>query len=343
MLPWVGGTAVGVLLAALFAWALWPSARPPHARPPAPVVSAPTHRLVVAPHPALPAAAPPAAAVPPSATAGAPSRPATTQVPAFTLRTATRRQILAEAPTTLAVFRYAFNPNIVVLDFPTLQEQGLMLDRVAALVEKAGLPRDRVVSWAELRKLIRAHGDTIGTYYYGHDYSAAALARFFVLAARDHRQLNPQEQRLHALLVQLGWLRPGVVAGLITLPRVGADPYVTTTACDVILTHELSHGEFFSNPAYAAYVWRFWHDGLTDAERKAIRRFLGSEEYDISQQEVVVNEMQAYLMFTRNPQFFRAADIGITQAQRVQLEQAFLAGMPHGWLRDRLAALNREH
>jgi hypothetical protein len=268
------------------------------------------------------------------------SQTAVAPVPTFAIRTATQREIEANVPTKLAVFRFAANPNILVLDFPTLREQGLMLDRVAALIEKAGLPRDHVVSWADLTARIRARGDTIGTYYYGHDYSAAALARFFALVAQDHRHLNPQEQQLHTLLAQLGWLQPGVTAGLISLPRVGANRYVTSVADDVILTHELSHGEFFSEPAYASYVARFWQTGLTAAERDGMRKFLASEDYDVTQHELVVNEMQAYLMFTRNKEFFAAKDIGITHAERARLQRQFLAGMPPGWLRARLAALN---
>jgi len=87
-------------------------------------------------------------------------------------------------------------------------------------------------------------------------------------------------------------------------------------------------------------VQRFWRDGLTAGQRAAIRRFLGSEEYDITQHELVVNEMQAYLMFTHDKDFFRAGDIGITPAKRVRIEHDFLAGMPPGWLRNRLAELS---
>jgi len=275
-----------------------------------------------APPPALPAAAPPAA------------------VPAFIIRTADRRQILADDPEHLTVFRFAPNPRIVVLDFPSLRMQGLMLDRVAALIEKAGMPRNRVVTRAELLAAIHAHGDTISTYYYGHDYSAADLVRFFTLAQADHITLNPEEQRLRALMSQLGWFAPGVQAGLITLPRRGANAYVTQEARSVILSHELSHGEFFSDPAYAAYVRHFWAHDLTASERAGMRRFLGKEEYDTTDRELMLNEMQAYVMFTRDPVFFRAADIGISHARRAALQRAFLAGMPPSWLKDRLARLN---
>ena len=324
---WIAASGGAAVLVVLLGWMLWPRAAPP---PPPLVVAAPQP----APRPRLATgtAAPPMAASVAAAPVAAP--------PAFAIRTATRRQILADRPAHLAVFRYAANPNILVLDFPTLRGQGLMLDRVAALIEKSGLPRDHVVSWARLRRVITAGDDTIGTYYYGHDYSAAALARFFTLAAADHRALNGQEQRLYALLAQLGWLRPGVNAGLISLPREGANRYVTGTARDVILTHELSHGQFFSDPAYRAYVRHFWHDALTVAQRAAVRKFLGGEEYDTGDETLMMNEMQAYLMFTRNAEFFQARNIGMTPAERRALQLRFVRAMPPGWLRDRLETLN---
>ena len=315
------GLAGGALIAGVVAWMLWP--RPAPLPPPLAVPAVPRPaRVAAVPAPVAPVPAPAPAA------------------PVFTLRTATRRQILADNPDHLAIFRYAPNPNIVVLDFPSLRMQGLMLDRVAALIEKGGLPRNRVISWPHLLRVIAAGGDTISTYYYGHDYSAAALARFFALAAADHRRLNPEEQRLHALVAQLGWLRPGLNAGLITLPREGANQYVTQTARDVILTHELSHGEFFSSRAYRAYVRHFWHHDLTAAQREAVRHFLGSEEYDTSDETLMMNEMQAYLMFTRNPEFFQASDVGMTPDERRRLQNRFVAGMPVGWLRNRLVALD---
>lgn len=343
---WAIAVVAALLLGfGLGSWLFWPRPATP---PPVPRASAPLASAIIPPA-AAPVAPPPTAAPPVAAPVAAPQAspplapPATAPaaaVPAFIIRTADRRQILADVPDHLTVFRFAANPRIVVLDFPSLRMQGLMLDRVAALIEKAGMPRNRVVSDAELLAAIHAHGDTISTYYYGHDYSAADLVRFFALAQADHIALNPQEQRLHALMSQLGWFAPGVQAGLITLPRRGANPYVTQEARSVILAHELSHGEFFSDPAYAAYVRQFWAHDLTASERAGMRRFLGKEEYDTTDRTLMLNEMQAYVMFTRDPVFFRAADIGISDARRAQLQREFLAGMPPGWLKDRLARLN---
>src|SRR5215831_15291531 len=101
------------------------------------------------------------------------------------------------------------NPAILVLDFASLRRQGLMLNRVAALIEKAAEPRDRVLSDGELDQAIRAHGDTVETYYYGHDYRASDLARFFALADRDGVRLTAEEQTLRSLLRQERFLEPG--------------------------------------------------------------------------------------------------------------------------------------
>lgn len=304
--------AAAVALAAVLAWLFWPYPAP---RRPAIVAPPPP---AVAPAPVVPA---PVAPAPP---------------PAFAIQTGNEAEIRAHAATTLTVFRFAADPNIVVLDFPSLLQQGLMLDRVAALEEKAGLPRDRVLTDAELDAAIRARGDTIATFYYGHDYPASALARFFALAAQDHVPLNPEEERLRALLAQLGWLAPGVHAGLISVSRAGADANLTMGARAAILRHELAHGEFFSDPAYADYTRRFWTTMLTESERAGFRRFLHSQEYDTDDEELMLNEMQAYLMFTRDPHFFKPEDAGLTEQRLAELQAEFMRGLEVGWLRNEM-------
>jgi hypothetical protein len=258
--------------------------------------------------------------------------------PEFSFGMADEAQIRDNVATGMTVFRLAANPQIVVLDFASLRQQGMMLNRVAALIEKGGLPHDRVLTDAELDAAIRAGGDTVETFYYGHDYSAEALARFFATADRQGVRLDPEEETLRRLLQQLGWLVPGVQGGLISIPKVGADERVTYSARSTILHHELSHGQYFSDPAYAAFVHQFWMNDLTAAEQDAFRRFLGSEEYDTSLEDLTENEMQAYLMFTRDPEFFAPSRIDMTPARLAALQAKFLRGMPAGWLHDALAS-----
>jgi hypothetical protein len=254
----------------------------------------------------------------------------------FTIETADEATIRTHVSAGLTVFRFARNPSIVVLDFSSLREQGRMLNRIAALLEKGQTPRGRVLNDTELDAAIAAGGDTVETFYYGHDYSAASLLRFFDLAAHDEIQLDPEEETLRRLLSQLGWLAPDVHGGLISVPRVGANGEVTQAARDAILRHELSHGEYFSNPAYAAYVHQFWLHELTQSERDGVRNFLASEEYDPKIEDLVENEMQAYLMFTRDPEFFVPAKVGMSPERLAELQAAFHRHMPKGWLRDAL-------
>jgi hypothetical protein len=290
----------GVVLAgAAAAWLLWPA--PPAPPPPPPVAE-------------------------PVATA-----------PAFAITPASEDEINRHTPTSLTVFRFADNPRILVLDFASLHDQGMMLNRVAAFVEKAGLPHYRVLTDDELEAAIRAQGDTVETFYYGHDYSAAALTRFFETADHQGIVLSPQEETLRALLRQEGWLAPDIAAGLISIPAVGSDPRITASARAAILRHELSHGEFFSDPGYAEYVHDFWLRQLSGEERGAVRGFLGKEEYDVREEELMYNEMQAYLMFTRDPLFFRPEMAELTPGRLAELQARFLAGMPPGWLRNVLA------
>lgn len=292
-----------------------------------------------APHVAgAPPVAPPIASAPPAASAPRAEK-ATPSAQGFLIRTATEQEILhnATAPG-MTVFRFADDARVLVLDFATLQQQGLMLDRVAALIEKAGAPRDRVLTQSELITAIRQGGDTIATYYYGHDYSAESLRRFFALADAEQIALDPEEATLRRLLQQEGWFAPGVRRGLISIPSVGANRDITFSARRAILHHELSHGVFFSDPDYAGFVLRFWDGTLTGPERAAVRRFLGSEGYDMTYEELMYNEMQAYLMFTRDPQFFRPDLVGMTPEHLGELQGEFLRGMPKGWLHDALAA-----
>lgn len=243
--------------------------------------------------------------------------------------TASEAEIDATQPCETIVTYFAPDKSVVVVDFPSLLAQGQALDRVAAFVEKANVPHDRLLDDAALNAAIAASGETVASYYYGHDYRAADLARFFALAKSENIQLNPEELWLRRLLRQLGWLRAGANGALITLPAAGGD--VSPEMRAVILRHEISHGAFYTVPEYRHYTERFWA-GLTPADRAAFTGFLGRQGYDTSLTELMLNETQAYLIFTRDPRFFNAAAIGKTEAEIGQLRQGFIANMPNFWL-----------
>lgn len=259
----------------------------------------------------------------------APSRPKFVDI-----RTADEATILANHPAELDVFRFAFNPQILVLDFASLKRQGAMLNRMAAMVEKNGLPHDHPLTDGELEQAIRANGDTPETYYYGHDYSAADLARFFAAADRLQLQLTPDEVWLRRLLEQEGFGTPGFTRAVISIPAEGVSTGLDRLTRATILHHELSHGEFFTNPRYEAYTLEFWNNVLDNAGRAGFTKMLAAENYDPALGELLANEMQAYLMFTPEGQFFNPQALGLEKATLDGLRVKFRTGMPRGWLRD---------
>jgi hypothetical protein len=236
-------------------------------------------------------------------------------------------------PRHLMVFRLRADPLVFVVDCPSLHRQGLMFDRIAALIEKADAPRDRVLSWPELAAAAAAADQTIGTYYYGNDYSARSLRRFFRIARRDHQTLNAQERKLRTVVQRMGFLRAGANGAVISLPAAGAGKRVSMHVRAVILRHEISHGAFFTLPFYRAYTQHFFVSVLTPAERQDFRRFLGHEGYDMSNQTLMMNETQAYLVFTRDHEFFTPAAVGLPQAKVDQLRADYIAHMPNFWLK----------
>ncbi len=246
------------------------------------------------------------------------------------LQVADEAEICSHVPDTLTVFRFAPNPAILVLDFPDLASQGHMLNRVAAWAERDGSPRDRLLSDAELDRAIRDSASTPDTYYFGHDYRRADLVRFFALADRDHIALRLEEDRLRRLLQPIAG--PPGFGALLSLPRTGAG--VDAAGRAVILRHELSHGEYFTSASYAGFVASIWRTVLTEDERALFRGYLHAEGYDASLDDLMMNEMQAYLMHTPDARFFDERLLGIPGPRLAAIRAAFRAGMPPGWLRD---------
>lgn len=256
--------------------------------------------------------------------------------PEFLVETGDEARILDNTSAGQTVFRLSGNRGIMVLDFASLRQQGLTLNRIAAFAEKTGGPRDRVLNDAELDAIVRRDGETVETFYYGHDYGLPALVRFFSLADRDRIVLLEEEEALRRLLRQEGWFESNARGGLLSIPQVTADGAVTRASRSIILRHELSHGEYFANPDYAAFVRYFWMSLLTSDEKDRILRYLRSQGYDATIEELMENEAQAYLMFTYSDDFFTPAMIGMRKARLAEIRTAFFKGMPGGWLRDGL-------
>jgi len=247
-------------------------------------------------------------------------------------------QLLAVHATVPLVFRLKPAPQVLVMIFPSLLSQGLTLNRIGAFVEQAGQPHDQVLDDAGLARAIAASHLSMETYYYGHDYRAADLLRFFAAARRDGVTLHPEEAALEAMLRRERLLVPGAVGALISVSAGGDSPMLDPAARATTLRHEISHGVYFTDAAYAAYVRQFWETEMTEEERTRFRHFLGGEGYDTGIEDLMRNEAQAYLVFTADPRFFTAAAVGLPTPVIDELRRRFIVGMPPSWLRDRVMA-----
>ena len=237
------------------------------------------------------------------------------------------------------------NGAVLVIQFPGLRVQGRALNRAAALIEKGGQRRDRLLADAELQAAIAAAGDNEASYFLGHDYRAEDLARFYNLAHAQQLALNAEEMRLRQLLLDAGLLQPteaGRLSGradraLISFsaeqpddPATPQDDGMDARRRESVLRHELSHGRYFTDARYHDHCWRFWHELLSETERQTWRRYLGHLGYDPANEALMVNEMQALLMHTPDTRDFDAAALGMVARELEGMRARFRPGMEVG-------------
>jgi hypothetical protein len=92
--------------------------------------------------------------------------------------------------------------------------------------------------------------------------------------------------------------------------------------------HELAHGEYYTNSYYAKYCQKYWSETLTDNQREIFTKYLSKYNYSVNQDELLINEMQAYLMFTPDPNSFSASKLGVEEAELTEMRNAFRQGRP---------------
>ena len=235
--------------------------------------------------------------------------------------------------------RLDINTSLLAIKFPSLSEQAQTMNRIAAFVEKAAAPRDRILTDSELAALIARAGDSPETFYLGHDYRVADLATFFTMSRLQGLKLHAKEEQLLRILLTEGAImgeeefHPGKILGaLITVAHLSSSdlallkiPANDRILSAAILQHEISHGDFLTRPAYQAQTWRFWNTHLTEAERRQWRKLLLAMGYDTNNESLLVNEMQALLMHTPDARVFSPERLNITKKQLASQRRRFAA------------------
>ncbi len=236
--------------------------------------------------------------------------------------------------------RLKSNTAVLVLEFPTLIEQGATMNRMAAFLEKRSGSRDRLLDDHEMAALLKSNGENAATFYFGHDYGLDRVAKFYTQAEEQKLVLDPQELRLRESLVHWAILRRDDDGSyhaigdraLISFTAVQPDDPATTQdetvderRRDSVLRHEVSHGEFFTEDSYRQQCWEFWRKTLSESERQMFRKYLSSIDYDPANEELMVNETQALLMHTPDTRAFGAGDLGISDEALDKLRRRFNA------------------
>jgi len=240
----------------------------------------------------------------------------------------------------MTIWRLADNPNILIFDFPSLSEQGRSFDRITQLIDQFNEPYKRVMGSVEFGKYMDSLRRNYADFAFGHDVLMNEFVLFFNLADRDKIELFPEEYAVRDFLIEQGLIKTWrgiyqVVQAdqvVLSVPQVQErrenEPSINTFARRAIILHEVSHGEFYTNKYYADYCRKFWSSVLNDGQREHFKKFLSNYNYSLNADELLVNEMQAYLMFTPDPASFSAAKLGVTQAELDAMRDAFVNGKP---------------
>lgn len=241
----------------------------------------------------------------------------------------------------VVIWQMAENPNVYVFDFKGLNNQGRSFNRITQFTEQQTTePYPKVLNNLELSRYIEAARRTQADFAFGHDVLVGELVQFFNYALRDKVELNPEEILVRDFLTEQGlirfWrgfyqaMRPDVVILAVpqTQDRKANEPMVSAGARYAILLHELAHGEYYTNTHYQKFCQRFWYETLTENQREAFKKFLGNFNYAVNNEELLINEMQAYLMFTPDPKSFSARKLGVSDAELDQMRSAFRRASP---------------
>lgn len=186
-----------------------------------------------------------------------------------------------------ALYRWDLFPETLVFDFANYAIQDSYLKRIAFFAEKPGF-RGRIASDDEIRSL---HG------WNAHDYSTATLVAFFSKVQDLNFGLNHDEATLLEVLLAHGIITKsssGVLGegngAIISISRES-----TYGLRRMFIDHESSHALFFQDSEYRKLATTLW-TSLEPEVRKFWMQHLGWRRYDINDEYLCINELQAYLV-----------------------------------------------
>lgn len=256
-------------------------------------------------------------------------------------RVLSREQIVTAQAAERTFYWLLDNPRVLVLDMPNVEDQSRVFARLVIFIERSSAPRHRILSVDEVLKWRLANKETLATLTIGNNIRANDFALFFNTARLQVEPITEDEQWLLARLLEHGVIK-AVENGyeslapekiVISAPQVSkiegcANCTITPLKRDLILRHELAHARFITDQVYRNYVWWFWHNILTSQQRVDISKYLRSLGYDLGAPDMLINEMQAFLIHTPESEYFSSRAAGLAGKQMAELHASFKKHYP---------------
>jgi hypothetical protein len=64
----------------------------------------------------------------------------------------------------------------------------------------------------------------------------------------------------------------------------------------MVVSHEIIHGQYFTNPTFREIVHEFWRNEVKPEHREEVKRILGELNYDHKNEDLMKNEFAAYVL-----------------------------------------------
>ena len=188
------------------------------------------------------------------------------------------------------LYSWTLFPDILIWDCLDYDIQNRFFRRLSYFVEKKGY-RGTLMTSRELEGL---HG------WNAHDYRPEDLAQFYTVAEKQDFPLFREELLLKDILIRNGIILKNPEGGYHE--GTGAVLSISRETSGILrerfLVHESSHGLYFTSAEYRDFVLSVWQ-GLEEDDRALWRFFLGWYGYDPEDEDLMVNEFQAYLVQQR--------------------------------------------
>lgn len=225
------------------------------------------------------------------------------------------------------LFKLIAEPNIYVLKFKNLNDQSLMLKRMAFFIEKKEF-RGTLLPNNELENKVG---------WKGHNYRLKDIILFFNAAQKSNIKLNKEETILKNLIIinKLAYIENNTIkikdkSRNTAFATYSEDATTSKIAQMIIFMHEILHMYFFIDNNFNKAISNFWNKNILSKDKKAWIKFLDNKGYDVKSKYLVINEFYTYTTqipkedianYLTNTKYFSKLGLERYKAWAIKLEE----------------------